>query len=162
MFQVTKTVHIACAHNLNLPYESKCNNDHGHNFKVTVTIIAPHLNECDMVVDFSLVKQAVMMLDHADLNVLLPTFNEELAKHRPTSELLCKIIGDAVNAAMRSDEEKDTRGNPNALVSRVVVQESEGNEASFSWPIQIQQPEKSNIVTPDSMHPALRGGGRRN
>ena len=36
MYYVKKRMEIAGAHNLKLPYESKCQNVHGHNWIVTV------------------------------------------------------------------------------------------------------------------------------
>ena len=64
---IYKIIHISAAHQLHLPYQSKCNNLHGHNWKIE-TWITGTLNEQKMVVDFNLVKKEVMKLDHIFIN----------------------------------------------------------------------------------------------
>lgn len=70
MYYIEKTLEIAYAHHLSLPYESKCNNLHGHNGLVTVYCRAEQLNENGMVADFTQIKQVVKRLDHKNLNEL--------------------------------------------------------------------------------------------
>ena len=66
MYTVIKRMEVSAAHSLNLSYQSKCENLHGHNWIITVYCRAKELNADGMVVDFSHIKQTVKeKLDHA-------------------------------------------------------------------------------------------------
>ena len=64
---IYKVIHISAAHQLHLPYDSKCNNLHGHNWKIEVWVTGT-LNDQYMVIDFNHVKKEVMKLDHININ----------------------------------------------------------------------------------------------
>ena len=107
MFIVKKRMEIAGAHRLNLNYESKCANLHGHNWIVTVWCKSQTLDANGMVIDFTHIKREVQeKLDHKFLNDVVP-FN-------PTAENIAKWVCDQI---------------PNCY--RVSVQESEGNVATY-------------------------------
>ena len=53
MYYIQKTLTISAAHNLNLSYESKCEQLHGHNWVITVYCKAKELNQDGMVTDFT-------------------------------------------------------------------------------------------------------------
>ena len=55
MYYIEKTFEISSSHKLTLSYRSKCENLHGHNWKITVMCKAETLDENGMVVDFSVV-----------------------------------------------------------------------------------------------------------
>lgn len=74
MYRVTKRIEIAGQHRLSLPYISRCSNPHGHNWIIVVETEADTLNSDGMVVDFTLIKDVVMGLDHQDINCV---FEEE-------------------------------------------------------------------------------------
>ena len=59
MFIVKKRMEIAGAHRLNLNYESKCANLHGHNWIVTVWCKSQTLDANGMVMDFTHIKRQV-------------------------------------------------------------------------------------------------------
>lgn len=99
MYIVTKRMEIAGCHRLDLPYESKCTQRHGHNWIVTVHCKSEQLNEAGMVVDFKHIKEAVHdYLDHGDFNELLP-FN-------PTAENIARWVCERVPHCFRVDVEE--------------------------------------------------------
>ena len=71
MFDIFIKTHFAGAHHLR-DYPGDCENPHGHNWKIKVTVRATELDHLGMGIDFkvlkAIVKQAVDKLDHRDLN----------------------------------------------------------------------------------------------
>jgi 6-pyruvoyltetrahydropterin/6-carboxytetrahydropterin synthase len=84
-YRVEKTLEISAAHSLTLPYKSKCTELHGHNWIVTVVCETEKLDESGMVVDFGMIKNIVMSVDHTNLNEQFPEFN-------PTAENIARRI----------------------------------------------------------------------
>ena len=107
MYYVKKRFEISAAHKLDLSYESKCSNIHGHNWIITVECRARELNADGMVTDFSHIKQLVKeRLDHSLIN--------DVIEMNPTAENIARWVVDNV---------------PNCW--RCEVQESEGNSAAY-------------------------------
>ena len=107
MYTVIKRMEVSAAHSLNLSYQSKCENLHGHNWIITVYCRAKELNADGMVVDFSHIKRAVKeKLDPRNINEVLP-FN-------PTAENMARWICSQIPACFK-----------------VEVQESESNIAIY-------------------------------
>jgi 6-pyruvoyltetrahydropterin/6-carboxytetrahydropterin synthase len=105
MFSITKEVYFCYGHRL-MNHPGKCRNLHGHSVKAAITLSLPNLNEQDMVIDFSDLKDSVQpfiddVLDHNfllhkddPLVPLLQQHNERfltLDEH-PTAEVLSKMI----------------------------------------------------------------------
>lgn len=107
MYFVSKSMEISAAHRLNLSYESKCQNLHGHNWHVTIYCKAEELNKDGMVCDFTHIKKAIHeKLDHQYLNDILP-FN-------PTAENMARWMCEQIPTCYK-----------------VSVQESDGNIAIY-------------------------------
>lgn len=107
MFYIKKSMEISAAHRLNLSYESKCQNLHGHNWHVTIYCKAKELNQDGMVCDFTHIKKAIHeKLDHQYLNDILP-FN-------PTAENMARWMCEQIPTCYK-----------------VSVQESDGNIATY-------------------------------
>lgn len=106
MYTVVKRMEVAGAHRLDLPYESKCRNLHGHNWVIEVTCRSKELNEAGMVVDFVEIKRIVNQLDHQVIN--------DIVEVNPTAENIAKWLCDRI---------------PHCV--KVSVQETEGNIATY-------------------------------
>ena len=108
MYRISKRFEISGAHRLQLSYESKCQELHGHNWIITVFCQSKTLNAEGMVVDFSHVKNAIQeKLDHKYLN--------EVVDFNPTAENMAKWICDQIPKCYK-----------------VSGQESEGNVAEYA------------------------------
>ena len=103
MYTVIKRMEISASHILTLPYPSKCENLHGHNWIITVYCRSKELNEYGMVVDFSQIKEVVQgALDHRHLNDVLP-FN-------PTAENIARWVCEQVPYCFKV-EVRESEGN---------------------------------------------------
>ena len=94
MFEVTVRSDFGSAHNLR-GYKGKCEDLHGHNWKVSVSACSETLDGLGMVVDFKELKEilekVIFDLDHKYLNEIKP-FDEI----NPTSENIAKYIFDSI------------------------------------------------------------------
>lgn len=106
MYYISKKLEISGAHRLELDYESKCTQMHGHNWQIEVFCKADTLDANGMVVDFSAISEVVRKLDHQCLNDVLDV--------NPTAENIAAWI---------------CRQIPRCY--KVSVQESAGNIAIF-------------------------------
>ena len=107
MYYIEKTLEIAGSHHLNLDYESKCKNLHGHNWIVKIYCKSGQLNKNGMVEDFTVIKKCIAdRLDHQNLN--------EVFNFNPTAENIARWICEQITTAYK-----------------VSVQESIGNVAIY-------------------------------
>jgi 6-pyruvoyltetrahydropterin/6-carboxytetrahydropterin synthase len=105
MFEVSVEDSFAAGHALR-GYRGKCENLHGHNWKVEVYVRGEQLDHVGMLVDFKELKAAtrrvMQYLDHQNLNELRP-FAVEL---NPSSEHLAGFILSEVGEAINNDRVK--------------------------------------------------------
>src|SRR3990172_3042573 len=75
MFEISVEYSFAAGHALR-GYKGKCENVHGHNYKVQVTVAGEQLNASGLLVDFvdlrAAIQSIVDRLDHRFLNDLAP------------------------------------------------------------------------------------------
>ena len=103
-------------------YNGKCENLHGHNYKVFVTVRGERLNEGGMLLDFSQLKAALKKvlagLDHTNLNDN-PFFDQN-----PSAERIALYICKCVQAELDA-QKKDVR------LYSVDVFETDRNRATY-------------------------------
>ncbi len=91
MYEVTVEAGFSSGHYLR-NYRGKCENPHGHNYKVFVTLVGSELDEAGLLLDFKLLKQVmrpvVDRLDHQMINDLKP-FDAEV---NPSAENLARYF----------------------------------------------------------------------
>ncbi len=127
MFELKITDHFAAAHKLHM-VASKCENLHGHNWKVEACIRGNRLNDAGVLVDFGEIKQhlATIMerLDHKYLNEL-----EYFTNCNSSSENITVYIAGSlqqlIDESVRNPEDEVPQ------VSRVTVWESETACATY-------------------------------
>lgn len=99
MFQVSVEETFSAGHALR-GYKGKCENPHGHNYRVSITIEGPQLDQIGLLVDFTHVKHVIREiigeLDHQFINDLEPfkTVN-------PSAENLAKYFYDETQARLK-------------------------------------------------------------
>ena len=123
MYELTVRLGFAAAHRLNY-YGGKCEQLHGHNWKVELTVQRETLDKIGLAIDFGDLKamlgEILERLDHSFLNE-----NSELEGINPTSENLARLIYQRLRERLPS---QDIR------ISRVTVWESDNACAAFLPP----------------------------
>jgi len=98
MFEVSVEQTFAAGHALR-NYRGKCENVHGHNYRVLVTIQGPALDSIGLLVDFVEVKKlihtVVDRLDHQFINDLAP-----FDQINPSAENMAKYFYDEISAGL--------------------------------------------------------------
>ena len=89
MYELKVVTHFAAAHQLKMVAE-KCENLHGHNWKVEVYVKGDRLNSAGVLVDFGIlkgyVKEIMSRLDHKFLNEL-PYFEKNAPRRGRGGEM---------------------------------------------------------------------------
>jgi 6-pyruvoyltetrahydropterin/6-carboxytetrahydropterin synthase len=123
IFEATVEASFSAAHHLR-DYEGKCANNHGHNFRVRVTVEGQRLDGAGMLIDFSVLKRWLReiceSMDHQSLNDL-----RAFADENPTTENIAAHV--AREMCGRVAEFTGTR----VRVQSVWVQETDTNSAVF-------------------------------
>lgn len=123
MFEVTVEDSFAAGHYLR-NYKGKCENPHGHNYKVRVTLAGQELDKAGLLLDFKdlrdVMKHVIDRLDHQMMNDLEPftTLN-------PSAENLAKYFYDETNSKLR----RETNGR--VRVKDVTIWETDETTATY-------------------------------
>jgi 6-pyruvoyltetrahydropterin/6-carboxytetrahydropterin synthase len=121
MYEVTIRKTFSAAHLLR-EIGGKCEELHGHNFFVEISMTGPSLNDEDLLVDFRVVKrwtdEVLDQLDHKYLNEL-----EYFKNINPSSERIARFIHEQIGEKARAAK---------VTLSRVTVWESENSRVAYS------------------------------
>jgi 6-pyruvoyltetrahydropterin/6-carboxytetrahydropterin synthase len=121
MYHLTIRTHFSAAHHL-VNYQGDCENLHGHNWNVDVTVTAKELDTAGLGIDFKILKRQTKELlgelDHKYLNDL-PQF----ANASPSSEQIARFLFDRLSGQL---------DNENVCLDRVTVWESDYACASYT------------------------------
>src|SRR5512138_717673 len=120
MYRLKIVTSFAAAHNLN-NYQGECENLHGHNWRVEVSVTARELDKAGLGIDFKILKaetkELLATLDHKYLNDL--EFFKALS---PSSENISRFIFYELGKKMNND---------NVKVEMITVWESDFACASY-------------------------------
>jgi 6-pyruvoyltetrahydropterin/6-carboxytetrahydropterin synthase len=101
MFEVTIEETFAAGHALR-NYKGKCENVHGHNYRVRITVQGDQLDSNGLLVDFldvkGLIGGVVDYLDHQFINDL-PPFDQL----NPSAENIAKYFYDRVSGGLKNE-----------------------------------------------------------
>jgi 6-pyruvoyltetrahydropterin/6-carboxytetrahydropterin synthase len=121
MFELRVVTRFAAAHRLTM-VGAKCENLHGHNWKIEVYVQGQSTDKGGVLVDFGVIKRHVRelmeTLDHKFLNEL-EYFSEDTP---PSSENIARYLADTLAARMDL---------PGIRVSRVTAWESDDASATY-------------------------------
>jgi 6-pyruvoyltetrahydropterin/6-carboxytetrahydropterin synthase len=121
MYEITVLSHFSGAHRLRYLH-GKCEELHGHNWKVEASVVSDRLNKEGVVIDFKIFKQklekVMKLLDHTYLNDL-PYFSGK----EPSSENIAKYIFDKLKRELKSHH---------GILRKVTAWESETSCATYS------------------------------
>jgi 6-pyruvoyltetrahydropterin/6-carboxytetrahydropterin synthase len=124
MYEVTVEDSFAAGHYLR-NYKGKCENPHGHNYKVRVTLAGRELDKAGLLLDFKdlreVVKQVTDRLDHQMINDIEP-----FTELNPSAENLAKYFFDETNVRLKQAT------NGRVHVKDVTVFETDSTTAKYS------------------------------
>jgi 6-pyruvoyltetrahydropterin/6-carboxytetrahydropterin synthase len=124
MFEVTVEDTFAAGHYLR-NYKGKCENPHGHNYKIRVTLVGNDLDKAGLLLDFKelreVMKHTIERLDHQMINDVEP-----FTELNPSAENLAKYFYDEANGKLHNV----TRGR--VKVKNVTVYETDTTTATYS------------------------------
>jgi 6-pyruvoyltetrahydropterin/6-carboxytetrahydropterin synthase len=123
MYQVTVERTFAAGHYLR-NYKGKCENPHGHNYKIRVTLQGRELDPAGLLLDFKdlkfVMKKTIERLDHQMLNDIEP-----FKVLNPSAENIAKYFYDQTNGELKDL----TRGR--VTVKDVTVFETDTTTATY-------------------------------
>lgn len=120
MYELVVESKFAAAHQLR-NYNGRCENLHGHNWRVTVHVSAEKLNEIGLAIDFvdlkRILREQLDLLEHVFLNEVFP-----FTEINPSSENIARWLYNNLSKKIN---------NGNVMVSMITVWESDTASASY-------------------------------
>lgn len=121
MFELKVTARFAAAHQLKM-VEKKCENLHGHNWKIEIYVAGKTLNNAGVLIDFGELKahlsNIISKLDHRFLNDL-DCFDDQ---RPPSSEVIARYIAHRLQREIKDLD---------IVVNRVTAWESDDACATY-------------------------------
>lgn len=131
MFEVRVEADFAAAHFLK-DYNGKCENLHGHNYKVYAHVRGSKLNEGGMLLDFTKLKGALRsvckQLDHTNLN------DKDVFEQNPSAERIAMYIYNGIIAELKKEglDLSFQEGKTEPVLFAVDVFETDTSRARYS------------------------------
>ena len=126
MFEISVEETFAAGHALR-GYHGKCENPHGHNYRLRITLRGPQLDQTGLLYDFVHLKQAIHSVvegvDHKFLNDQAP-----FDVLNPSAENMAKYFYDEVLRRMNGTPNGNEAG---TAIARVDVWETDTTKASY-------------------------------
>ena len=123
MFEVSVEETFAARHALH-NYHDKCENVHGHNYRMQVTVEGEQLNSTGLLVDFAdlkkLIRAVVGRLDHQFLNDVAP-----FDAVNPSAENMARYFYDEITSGLSA---------PGSRIREVKIWETDITSASYRPP----------------------------
>jgi 6-pyruvoyltetrahydropterin/6-carboxytetrahydropterin synthase len=120
MYELTVISHFSGAHRLRYLH-GKCEELHGHNWKVEISVVSNRLGKEGVVIDFGILKRkmekVLRSLDHTFLNDL-PYFSGT----EPSSENIARYIFDRLKSELKGHQ---------GTLKKVTAWESETSSATY-------------------------------
>lgn len=120
MYELKVVTRFAAAHRLTM-VGAKCENMHGHNWKIEVSLVGQRLDDAGVLMDFGEIKarlrEVIDRVDHQFLNEL-----DMFQGRQPSSERIAAFIAGELQKAITT---------PAVRVSRVSAWESEDSCATY-------------------------------
>lgn len=120
MYELVIESKFAAAHQLR-NYKGRCENLHGHNWRVTVHVTAEKLNEIGLAMDFAdlkrITREQLDQLEHVYLNEVFP-----FTEINPSSENIARWLYNNLSKKINDD---------NIMLSMITVWESDTASASY-------------------------------
>ncbi len=124
MFQVSVEESFSAGHALR-GYKGKCENPHGHNYKVRVTLEGSALDSVGLLYDFAhlkqIIHQVIQGVDHKFLNDLAP-----FDKLNPSAENIARYFYEEASKQMPPQPD-------GARIASITVWETDTTAATY-WP----------------------------
>jgi len=124
MYEVTVDRSFAAGHYLR-NYKGKCENPHGHNYKVRVTLCGKELDKAGLLLDFKdlkdVMRDVIERVDHQMLNDIEP-----FTRLNPSAENIARYFYDETSNRLKS------LTNGRVSVKDVTIWETDATTARYS------------------------------
>jgi 6-pyruvoyltetrahydropterin/6-carboxytetrahydropterin synthase len=124
MFEVSVEHTFAAGHSLR-NYRGKCENVHGHNYRVRITVEGEQLNSIGLLVDFVELKKGMRAvadrLDHQFINDLEP-----FTHLNPSAENMAKYFFDELSSSVQAET-----GQSPVRIAEVRIWETDTSTATY-------------------------------